>query len=101
MAKDWKYSLAPGFIKTIWRHPEQEEDEIFLTNATKEEAKALDWKTKRLGRVAYNIRHAEINQTDWPERIYPIFAKESEADEKWEKFVDNIEFAKERRFNQE
>lgn len=53
-------------------HPERQEDEVFITNADKEEFKDFFWKTKRMGIVAYTLHGKKIPRS---RELFPVFVK--------------------------
>lgn len=53
-------------------HPELEKGEIFLCNTANPTASQYDWKTKRVGKVAYNI-HGEKAKG-----LYPVFRQKDD-----------------------
>ncbi len=56
-------------------HPEQAREEEFFTNASAAEFAAMEWKTKRRGRVAYDGRGRIVrDQRDW----FPVFIAKDE-----------------------
>lgn len=62
------------------KHPEQMDDEIFLCNASHEKGEyegdsrssyqCIGWKTKRAGRIAYDVHGKVINDV-----MFPVFVK--------------------------
>jgi hypothetical protein len=62
-----------------WKHPELEEGEVFLTNATIDEFDKIGWKTKRRGEIAYDINNNPLSPINQPD-LYPVFAKQSEIE---------------------
>lgn len=64
--------------KKKWKHPELQHDEVFLANVPKDPAvlfNHLDWKTKRLGKIAYE-------NGEKVDRKLPVFVKRKEMTEK-------------------
>lgn len=62
--------------ETGFTHPELHESEVFFTNADLSQFNAMEFKSKRLGKVAYdgkgNIQHVE----NW----FPVFLNNREVD---------------------
>lgn len=61
------------------RHPEQKPDEVFETNGTIEQFLNLPYKTKRMGRIAYDIHGREVGDSGTG-RYFPIFIKVEERE---------------------
>jgi len=62
-----------------WNHPEAGEDEVFVGNYDKVFfEKEIRWKTKRLGKVAYDPRTGKKMGF---EGYFPVFVKQSELAE--------------------
>lgn len=59
-------------------HPEQMEDEIFVSNILPEWFKETIWKTKRLGIVAYGGKGEVLQNTE----LKPLFVKKEEFNSK-------------------
>lgn len=59
-----------------WKHPEQREGEVFLTNSDWKTYHQIGWNTKRAGYQAYDI----YNKPLFGERLYPVFVKRSELE---------------------
>jgi len=55
-------------------HPETRRGEVFLANMSAEMYRCLDWKSKRLGRSAYDGDGNEISFADW----HPVFLEKRE-----------------------
>ena len=53
-------------------HPELKEGEVFLTNTDNPEMTNIGWKSKRLGRVAYDIHGLIVKG------LYPVFKNKAE-----------------------
>ncbi len=69
-----------------WSHPELQDGEVFITNAsdsssgkypgdTRSDWDACGWKTKRRGKVAYDIHGKPISAG-----VFPIFARREELE---------------------
>ena len=52
-------------------HPELRDGEVFLTNIEPEELHSIEWKTKRMGRVAYDRRGWVI----YDRHLVPVFVQ--------------------------
>ena len=61
------------------QHPELEDGEIFLKNTTPGRFEVMDWKTKRMGGVAY---YDDGKAIPFHSNYFPVFVQESEVDEK-------------------
>jgi len=75
--------MSPMAPKKRYRHPELQEGEVFGGNTTEEAFWSRPWKTKRLGRVAYNIHTGQVlDQTGMPDhaKVFPWFVKRSELE---------------------
>ena len=57
-----------------WRHPELRGGEVFLTNMTSENFHRIEWKTKRAGAQAYDIKNRPFKG------LFPVFVQKSELD---------------------
>lgn len=62
-------------------HPEQKDDEVFLGNFDPRFAKyAIVWKTKRIGRIAYQANGARFPASVYPDYLpVPVFADRMEV----------------------
>ena len=58
-------------------HPELQDGEIWLTNATREQLDDIGWRTKRMGKQAYDRQGHPI----WDGETYPVFVQKTELDE--------------------
>lgn len=58
-------------------HPELKEGEVFLTNINAHDFHCVGWKTKRGGKVAYDV-HGEVVATDGS--FFPVFAQKAELE---------------------
>jgi hypothetical protein len=58
-------------ISKDWKHPELKRGEVFLTNSSNG-LKTSSWKTKRVGKVAYNIFGEVVKGYS------PVFVKKQE-----------------------
>jgi hypothetical protein len=66
----------------VKKHPEQEDDEIFICFETKESFKKIGWKTKRLGKQGYDLIPMLLRDELIPvKQIYPMFVKRREITE--------------------
>jgi len=66
-------------VMETWNHPEAGEDEVFVGNYYEPFfTKEIRWKTKRLGKVAYDPRTGK--KLDG-EGYFPVFIKRSELKE--------------------
>lgn len=54
-------------------HPELLEGEMFVTNTANPEMTGVYWNTKRLGKVAYDIKGVMV------QGLYPVFRLKSEG----------------------
>ena len=54
-------------------HPELQQGEMFVTNSTMEHLDTIGWKTKRTGKIAYDIGGKEIH---W---LVPVFRQSNEV----------------------
>ena len=59
------------------KHPEIQEGEVFLTNADLDNFKEIGWKTKRLGKVTFNIYGKRFRS----ESFFPVFVQRKELEE--------------------
>lgn len=60
------------------RHPEQQAGEVYLCNATREDANRLRWKTKRAGDEPFDVNgNSIIGETD----LFPIFVQKEELED--------------------
>lgn len=64
------------------RHPEQMDDEFFISNAT--HSNRIGWKTKRMGCVAYDKYGKAVKQ------LVPVFVKQSEIKDYSQKLFDKL-----------
>ncbi len=80
----WKLTSAGLEVKPLHlpmrigvgqRHPEQEDDEVFLSNTLEVDARSFGWRTKRLGIQSYRANG------DRTPGMRPLFMKTSEAHE--------------------
>ena len=60
------------------RHPEQQDDEVFVCNVQHREYDRLYWKTKRMGEVAYDQGGNRLNYAEFS----PVFVKRWEFEER-------------------
>lgn len=58
------------------RHPEQHDDEFYFTNTATKQFEGIEWKTKRLGNVAYNLI-GKAMPAKWG--CKPVFVKNEEV----------------------
>jgi len=56
------------------KHPEMEEDEVFIGNFTKQALQHIGFQTKRAGEIAYDSDGKDISCTG----LYPIFVSRQE-----------------------
>lgn len=54
-------------------HPELQQGEVFVANTANPEMGSVQWKTKRLGKNAYDFTGKPLNG------LYPVFRQENEA----------------------
>lgn len=57
------------------KHPELKEGEVFLINSNSNKYTLINWKTKRHGITAYNIRNEMLDHT-----YFPVFVQRSELE---------------------
>jgi hypothetical protein len=55
------------------QHPELQDGEVFLQNSANPEMTSIPFKTKRLGKVAYDI-HGKVSQG-----LFPVFKKKTDV----------------------
>ena len=70
-------------------HPEQTDEEIFLSNDNEKSYKLIQWKSKRKGKVAYDLIPMLKGEKLIPIKgLFPCFVLKSEMDEyKESKFI--------------
>ena len=59
-------------------HPELREGEIYFGNDEPEGFERIGWKTKRLGKVAYDSNNQPYDEAN---NLFPIFVQKSELKE--------------------
>lgn len=57
-----------------WRHPESEPDEVWIGNMFASDLHHVGWKSKRLGKAAYDVRGKTIPN------FRPVFVGRTELD---------------------
>ena len=60
-----------------FKHPEIKSNELFFTNATKEQFESIDLSTKRRGVEAYDGNGIALEISDW----FPVFIDSRELEE--------------------
>ncbi len=65
-----------------WRHPELQEDEVYLGNTHDEDFDQIGWETKRSGQVTYDRDGKKMGQD---KDFFPVFVKRDEVIKKWSK----------------
>ena len=65
------------------KHPEQKEGEVFYRNVyDKKQFGGMNFKTKRMGEIAYSLSGKEIKPLTNGGGPFPVFVQESELDQK-------------------
>jgi hypothetical protein len=59
-------------------HPEQEDNEVFISFENKETFKQIKWKTKRLGKQGYELIPMYKGELIPIKGLFPCFIKEQE-----------------------
>lgn len=62
--------------ETGFTHPELHESEVFFTNADLSQFNALEFKSKRMGKVAYDGNGNMQNHENW----FPVFLNKKEVE---------------------
>lgn len=57
-------------------HPELKDGEVFFTNSSLSDFQEMAFKTKRMGKVAFDGKGNQLNHEDW----YPVFIKIEELE---------------------
>ncbi|KND49851.1 MAG: hypothetical protein AB198_00385 [Parcubacteria bacterium C7867-003] len=60
----------------IFKHPEAEDDEVFITNSNEKVFNQMSWVTKRKGKVALDGNGLMTNNDDW----FPVFIGKKELE---------------------
>ena len=55
--------------KIDFKHPELLDNEVFFTNSSLSDFQEMAFKTKRMGKVAFDGKGNQLNHEDW----YPVF----------------------------
>ncbi|MCK5466736.1 hypothetical protein KAI56_04570 [Candidatus Parcubacteria bacterium] len=77
------------------KHPEQREGEIFYRNIdSRKEFKEIEFKTKRVGKIAYSPLEKEFELITAEKGLFPVFVQKLEFDQisqkKFRKIVDAL-----------
>lgn len=59
-------------------HPECGVDEIYLGNFSEQKFQLVGWKTKRMGKIAYDIHGERV----YSEGFFPVFVSRKEMESK-------------------
>ena len=71
-------------MKKMFKHPEQLEDEIYITNVSNGKFINIGWKTKRVGLIGINVVGDEFNPDIQYDGLSPVFIKRQELiNESW------------------
>lgn len=67
------------FIKFIYQnnmfiHPEQKSNELFFTNCNIIQFNKINYKSKRMGQIAYDGEGRQLDSANW----FPVFVEENE-----------------------
>ncbi len=62
-------------LETNFTHPELQKGEVFFTNADLSQFNALEFKSKRIGKVAYDGKGNIQENEDW----FPVFLNNKEV----------------------
>lgn len=57
-------------------HPELKDGEVFFTNSSLSDFQEMAFKTKRMGKAAFDGKGNQLNHEDW----YPVFIKIEELE---------------------
>ncbi len=63
-------------LETNFTHPELQKGEVFFTNADLSQFNALEFKSKRMGKVAYDGNGNMQNHENW----FPVFINNTEVE---------------------
>ena len=64
------------------KHPEKKDDEIYLCNADKAFYSRIDYKSKRTGKIAYDMNNKVIESSGSTHDLFPVFIKKEEFEER-------------------
>jgi len=70
--------MAKHKLQAKWKHPEETKDEIYIGNSNKDNYSSIKWKTKRKGKVPYNVL---TNQPIKNTIMFPVFIEKKEYQE--------------------
>ena len=63
-------------LQEIFVHPELTKGEVLFTNAEFSQFEKMNFKTKRLGKIAYDGNGNQLNHEDW----FPVFLNNAEVE---------------------
>lgn len=77
-------------LQVNWKHSEEGKNEIYIGNSNKDNYDSIKWKTKRKGKIPYNVL---TNQPIKNTTMFPVFIERSE----YQEYTYGVEAAKEKK----